>query len=146
MAESKQYLRIGLHGRNFLLASDVSVSIEQRDNLVVEPTGRVTAWRVNGGDRWPAFYLDNELRLNQDDRWERAVFIDAHPRPIGLIANEIQLLPHGGIEVEPFAPLGSPPNAAGHLFSAVWVRGNQLVLVFAHRNLVAYLRALERAA
>lgn len=146
MAESKQYLRIGLRGRNFLLPSEASLAIEQRDNLAIEKTGPVTAWRMSRGERWPAFYLDNDLSLRRDDNWERAVFIDARPRPIGLIANEIQLLPHTGIDIEPFTPLGPAPTAAGHLFSAVWVRGNQLVLVFAHRNLAAYLGQLERAA
>jgi hypothetical protein len=140
VAESKQYLRIGLRGQEFLLPSEASVSIEQRENLTLEREDpRVTAWRVSRGERWPAFQLDHRLSPVRNNDWQRAVFVDAHPHPVGLIAAEIQLLPHAIVDVEPFTPLGPPPTLRGHLFSGAWVRGNQLMLVFSPQSLVAYL-------
>lgn len=141
MADLTQYLRIGLQGRDYLLPSDASSSIEQRENLTANTEGgSAGAWLQSRRGRWPAFYLDQELRLSKDSRWQRAVFIDAQPHPVGLLADEIQLLPRD-VRIEPFTPLGRMPSEAGHLFNGAWLRGGGLTLVFNPKALVAYLKA-----
>lgn len=139
MAESVQYLRIGLQGTDYLLPSDASSSIEQRENLVVNSEGGTAgAWLQSRRGRWPAYCLDRTLSFSQDSRWQRAVFVDAQPHPVGLLADEIQLLPRQ-VRIEPFTPLGHPPSGAGHLFNGAWLREGGLTLVFDPKALVAYL-------
>jgi len=148
LAELNQYLRIGLWGVDYLLPSSASVSIEQRGNLILndEPADtNVTAWRVVESERWPAFYLNAELELTRGDDWQRVVFLEAKPHPIGLIADEVELLPRADVHVEPFTPLGLPPTPRGHLFSGAWVRGNQLILLFEPNGLIGYLQKLGEA-
>lgn len=148
MAESGQYLRIVLRGGDFLLPSSASLAIEQRTNLTLEPdrTHPVSAWRVSRSERWPALRLGADLERIDDADWERAVFLHARPYPVGLIVDDVQMLPRMDVDVEPLSPLGAPPTAAGHLFGGTWVRGNRLTLVFAPAALVAYLYRLGGAA
>ncbi len=147
MAESNQYLRIVLRGADFLLPSEASLAIEQRQNLVLEPDrdNPVTAWRVGRTERWPASRLGRDLERIEDDEWERAVFLHARPYPVGLIVDDVQMLPRMDVDVEPLGLLGTPPTPAGHLFGGTWVRGNRLTLVFAPAALVAYLYRLGGA-
>jgi hypothetical protein len=145
LAEITQYLRIGLQGVEYLLPSGASLSIEQRENLILNDGSadtNATAWRAVESERWPAFYLNAELELTQGDDWQRAVFLEAKPHPIGLIADEIQLLPRMDVHVEPFTPLGLAPTPRGHLFSGAWVRGNQLILLFDTNGLISHLQRL----
>jgi len=129
----------------FLLPSSASFAIEQRVNLVTNDSGggAVTAWRVAHSDRWPAFHLDRDLRPVTHGDWQRAVFLESDPCPVGLIANEVQVLPRSDLQVEPFVPLGAPPTRVGHLFSGAWVSGASVLLVFEPRALAAYLHQLE---
>lgn len=145
MAAQDQFLRLGLGEATFLLPSSASLAIEQRDNLTAGDSGAgaVTAWRVSHNARWPALHLDQNLRLVANGNWQRAVFLESDPYPVGLIANEVQLLPRSAVHVEPFTPLGSPRSRFGHLFSGAWVDGARVVLVFEPRALADYLHQLE---
>lgn len=132
---------------DYLLPSEASISIEQRDNLlpVVAGDGAVAAWRSAHNYRWPAFYLDGELLPAHRDVWQRAIFIDGAPHPLGLIADEIQLLPRAEVHIEPFTPLGPPPSPAGPIFAGAWIRNSELVMVFDPKGLVGYLTQIWKA-
>jgi len=145
MAESNQYLRIEIDGMTFLLPGSASFAIEQREHLVVNDTDNspAAAWRVTKSERWPAYCLDRALKPVKHGRWQRAVFLEAAPHPIGLIVGEAQLLARAEVRVEPFTPPGLPPGRSGHLFNGAWVDGARAILVFEPAALVGYLRGLE---
>lgn len=143
MAGIDQYLRITIGEMEYLLHSSASLAIEQQESLLVNAeNGNVTAWRKSGSGRWPAYSLGPDLRPAPRRDWERAVFINAAPTPVGLIADEIQLLPQAEVQVEPFTPLGPPPTRNGHVFAGVWVSQQKLVLVFEPAGFAAYLHSL----
>lgn len=142
MADNKQYLRIGLQGVDYLLPNSTSYIIEKREQLEIndEPGAVIAAWQVAPGARTPAYSLDAELNPLARSNWQRAVFLQTGGQSLGLIADELQLLPRDEVRVEPFTPLGPPPSAAGHVFGGAWVRAGQIpVLVFEPRALAAYL-------
>jgi len=82
------------------------------------------------------------LRVTRHPDWHRAVFLDALPHAVGLVVDEVQLLPRAETTVTPFTPLGLPPTRLGHLFSGAWVMGHRLMLVFDPQAFVAYLQSL----
>jgi hypothetical protein len=143
MAVTGQYLRIVLDGLDFLLPSGASIAIEQRHSLI-EGNGSepAVAWWETQGNRCPAYRLDHDLRLTRDDNWQRAVYINARPHAVGLAANEIQMMPRSDYTVETFHPPGKPHSAHGHLFSAAWVNGNEVLLVLDPQALAGYLLGL----
>jgi hypothetical protein len=144
LAEPNQYLRLELGGIDYLLPSTAGFSIEQRESLIENSNQRssVIAWREVRSARWPAYSLDGNLNLTRPDDWHRAVFLDAPPRAVGLIANEVQLLPRGRANVSPFVPLGPSTLRTGHLFAGVWIDDKRIVLVFDPARLVSYLLSL----
>ena len=145
MRDSNQYLRFSLSGAYYLISGGVSVAIDERDSLEINKTGTgpVCAWRSQDDTRWPAYCLDQDFKVVQCDDWERAIFLEAQPTPVGLIAGQVQLLPEGEAQVTPFRPLGPPATAAGHLFSGAWVRGSQAILVLDPKTLATFLHNLE---
>lgn len=145
MTDENQYLRIDLGSAAFLLPSRVSLAIEQRENLSVNEVGgsMASAWRVAGLDRWPAFRLDQDLRLHSGGDWRSAIFLESKPYPVGLIVDEVQLLAQSEVLVEPLTPLGTAPTRKGHLFSGAWVSGGQVLLVFEPVALAAFLSQME---
>lgn len=143
MAQGNQYLRIGIGTSTFLLPSAASLAIEQRETLVLENgAGAVSAWRDVKGDRWPAYCLDEQLEPARRQDWHRAVFVAGVPTPLGLLADEVQLLTQVELHVEPFTPVGPPPTPAGHVFAEAAVEGTQATLVFSPTGLAAYLQRL----
>ncbi len=144
MNEPQQYLRLVLQGVEYLLPSTAGFSIEQRDTLTLNRSSDsdVTAWRTVRTGRWPAYSLDAELRVTKRDDWQRAVFIDALPKAVGLIVDEVQMLPRAETQVAPFVPLGAPVLKRGHVFAGAWVTGKRVILVFDPNVLVAYLQSL----
>ncbi len=144
MRNTNQYLRFSLAGTYYLIFGGVSVAIDQRGGLEINKTGtgRVCAWRLHDGTRWPAYCLDRDFKVAQRDDWERAIFLEAQPTPVGLIADQVQLLLEGEAQVTPFTPLGRPATTAGHLFSGAWVRGPQAILVFDPMVLATFLHDL----
>lgn len=148
MADPNQYLRMQLDGVSYLLPSVAGFTIEQRENLVTNksPDGNVAAWRSVRSTRLPAYCLDANLRVTRHQQWHRAVFLDAKPQAVGLVAVEVQLLPRAETVISPFTPLGLPPTRAGHLFSGAWVTGNRVILVFNPAALTSYLQSLGEGA
>jgi hypothetical protein len=136
LTDHNQYLRLQLGNAGFLLPNLSGFLIEQRENLIANtsPEGNVAAWRSVHSARHPAYCLDAMLR--------RAVFLEAAPHAVGLVVEEVQMLPRAETVISPFTPLGQPPTRAGHLFSGAWVTGNRVMLVFEPLALAAYLQGL----
>lgn len=156
MADSSQYLRITLEGAEYVLPSEASISIEQRDMLTsalpdkheLGDVSHVAAWYVARSERWPAFHLGSDLKPSKTGRWQRAVFLEAGPgaHPIGLAADEVQLMPRGEMRIESFHPLGPAPTSAGPVFDGAWMRGDGLIMVLNPAALVAYLKRIWQRA
>ncbi|OGI42015.1 MAG: hypothetical protein A2150_05655 [Candidatus Muproteobacteria bacterium RBG_16_64_11] len=144
MADPTQYLRIEIDGAQYLLPSAASLAIEQRDHLVVNDTDDTpaAAWRVTKSARWPAYCLDRSFKPVKHGRWQRAVFLDASPHPIGLMTGEAQLMARTELRVEPFSPPGPAPSRFGHLFNGAWVEGSRAVLVLDPAALIGFLQGL----
>jgi hypothetical protein len=144
LAETAQYLRLDIDGGSFLLPGTVRYTIEQRDGLTPnpEPASPVVAYRQVRAARWPAYCVDADLRPAPRRDWQRAVFIESAPEAVGLIVDDVHLLPRGGVHVAPFTPLGVPATPHGHLFAAAWVSGRSVTLVLDPPVLIAYLRDL----
>lgn len=144
MSDPNQYLRLQLGSANFLLPNRSGFTIEQRENLITNksPDGNVVAWRSVHSTRIPAYCLDATLRVTRHHHWHRAVFLDASPHAVGLVVDEVELLPRAETTISPFVPLGLPPTRLGHLFSGGWVKGNRVIFVFDPPALVAYLQSL----
>jgi hypothetical protein len=148
LADNRQFLRIGLHGVDYLLPGSASFAIEKREHLDVAASGGIiVAWRVSSGVRTPAYSVDADLNPAVRTAWQRAVFLQGDAQPVGLVADELQLLAREDVRVEPFTPLGPAPTRFGHLFKGAWVRpGYAPMLVFEPRALTEYLHRLEGAA
>jgi chemotaxis protein histidine kinase CheA len=147
LADPNQYLRLRLGETSYLLPSASGFTIEQREHLVINksPDGNVAAWQSLRSQRLPAYCLDDMLQVARHDDWHRAVFLDATPHAVGLVVDEVQLVPRSETVVSPFTPLGLAPTRRGHLFSGAWVTGNRIVLVFDPKAFVAYLQSLGDA-
>jgi len=148
MAESGQYLRIGLMGVDYLLPNTTNYVIEKREHLEINdvPSALIAAWQAKTPGRAPAYSLDANLDPLPRHAWQRAVFFQAGEKTIGLVADELQLLAREYERIEPFVPLGPAPMPTGHLFSGAWVRaGHVPVLVFEPRALAGFLMRLERS-
>ena len=144
MADSNQYLRLQLGGTSYLLPSASGYNIEQRESLIINksPDGNVAAWRTARQTRLPAYCLDATLRVTRRQHWQRAVFLEAVPHAVGLVVDEIELMPREQTTISPFTPLGLPPTRIGHLFSGGWVSGSSVILVFDPKAFIAYLQNL----
>lgn len=147
MSDPGQYLRLQLGGISYLLPSAAGYTIEQRESLVANksPDGNVAAWQTLRNARLPAFCLDGMLRVTRHQNWHRAVFLEAAPHAVGLVADEVQLLPRAETVITPFTPPGLPPTRMGHLFTGAWVTGNRVMLVFEPAAIVSYLQGLGDA-
>ncbi len=147
MADPNQYLRLQLGKTSYLLPSASGFTIEQREHLTINksPEGNVAAWQSVRSARLPAYCLDGMLRVTRHHDWQRAVFLDATPHAVGLVVDEVQLLPRSETTVSLFAPLGLPPTRLGHLFSGASVNGNRIMLVFEPQAFIAYLQSLGDA-
>ena len=144
MTDPHQYMRLQLGDTGYLLPSMSGFTIEQRENLITNksPEGNVAAWRVVKNTRLPAYVLDAALRVARHSHWHRAVFLEASPHAVGLVVDEVQLLPRAETVITPFVPLGLPPTRLGHLFSGAWISGHRAILVFEPKALIAYLQSL----
>jgi hypothetical protein len=149
LAETRQFLRIGLMGVDYLLPNSTSYVIEKREHLEINgaPGALIAAWQVTPAGRAPAYSVDASLDPLPRHAWQRAVFLQAGNQTLGLVADELQLLAREDVRVELFTPPGPTPTPAGHLFGGAWVRaGHAPVLVFEPRALADYLMRLEAAA
>lgn len=149
MTETRQFLRIGLMGVDYLLPNSTSYVIEKREHLDINdaPGALIAAWQATPTGRAPAYSVDADLNPLLRHAWQRAVFLQAGNQTFGLVADELQLLAREEVHVESFIPPGPAPTPAGHLFNGAWVRaGHAPVLVFEPRALADYLMHLEAAA
>lgn len=130
-----------MDGVDYLLPGTANHSIEQRDGLLENssPDNNVSAWRAVDNTRWPAYCLDGELKVVRRDDWQRVVFLEAEPQPVGLVVDDAEVVPAQPV---PFLPLGTPPIRAGHLFSGALISGNRVSLIFDPKTLIAYLAEL----
>jgi hypothetical protein len=146
LAENRQFLRIGLLGVDYLLPSSASFVIEKREELEAGvPGSPVAAWQATASGRVPAYSVDAELNPFARHGWQRAVFLQG-ASPVGLIADELQLLAREDVRIERLRPLGPAPTPTGHLFGGAWVRAGRVpVLVFEPRALSDYLWRLGGA-
>ena len=144
MADATQYLRLTFAGATYLLPSTAGFTIEQRENLQVSnaPNERVSAWRATRTGRWPAYALNSEFQVTRRNDWQRAVFVEAMPHALGIIVDDVHLLPRAQVQVSPFTPLGPPATRAGHLFSGAWISDREVTLVLEPQAFVSYLQGL----
>lgn len=133
-----------MDGAVFLLPSTASLAIEKRESLTSSTDSTlVAAWRETSSDRWPAYSLDSLLQPASRDSWSRAVYLNATPHPIGLVADEVQLVPTDNLQIIPFHPPGPAPTALGHLFDGAHIEGDDVFLVLEPNALITYLASLE---
>ena len=78
--------------------------------------------------------------------WQRAVFLETNKQPVGLVAEEVNLLGRTDMHVAPFAPPGPAPTPYGHWFNAAWVDGSRITLVIDPRVLLQFLQSLGAVA
>lgn len=141
---ARHYLELKFAGHTFLMPNTPDVSIEPRENMQIERRGRAAAIRSLQGVLWLAYILDGDLRPVTDGVWTRAVFLNARAKsPVGLLVDDLRLLPADSLRIEAFTPLGPAPVSGQHLFHAAAMRGSTLTLVFAPTSLTAYLQAQE---
>ena len=140
----RQYLRLKIDETSFLLPSTASLAIEKREGLSSSSDSRlVAAWRQTSRGRWPAYSLDQQLQPAPRNSWSRAVYLNATPNPVGLVTDEIQLIPTDQLQIVPFHPPGPAPTAVGHIFNGAHVTGDELLLVLEPGAFTAYLMSLE---
>lgn len=143
MAQDTQYFRIKIGDAIFLLHGTASLAVEKRDNMQANTgSGNAVAWHADQSGNWPAYALDADLRLSQRDSWSHAVFITSVPHPVGLAADEIQLMADEEIVPEPFTPLGTWVPGVGRLFSNAWVYERRVYLVIDPGKFALYLQTL----
>lgn len=147
MADSSQYLCLILEDNEYLLPSVASLAIEQRDALSADNgLGAIVAWRRTRLGRWPAYGVNAFFQVGRPASWQRAVFLDAGPSSVGLVADDVRLLGRTDMHIVPFTPLGAPPTQFGHLFDAAWVDGANVRFVLNPRALAGFLRSLGGVA
>ncbi|MHB8254488.1 MAG: hypothetical protein ACYDEV_12500 [Acidiferrobacter sp.] len=144
MTPLRHYLEFQFAGQAFLLPNTPDLLIEPRENMQVERRGQAAAVRSVQGVVWRAYALGADLRPLPDSAWTRAVFLNINAsQPIGLLVDELKLLPVDNLRIEPFTPLGPAPATGYHLFHAAAMRAQTLTLVIAPAGLLAYLQAQE---
>ncbi len=142
----RHYLEIRFDGRTFLIPNAPDLLIEPRENMQDEPRGTAAATRVVQGAVWPAYALDADLKARLDAPWTRAVFLNSTAaRPVGLLVEDLKLLPVDSLRIEPFTPLGPSPKTGRHLFDAAAMQPGGLTLVFATAGLISRLQNEEDA-
>jgi len=140
---TQQFLRVQIDKSEYYLPSGTSVAIEKRETLVEDTTRSiVTAWRQSSAGRWPAYCVDEDLIPSLRQDWQRAVFIQSKPHPVGLIGDEMQLVMIDTADVAPFTPLGPPATSAGHLFAGAILKEKSVYMILEPKAIVAYLTAL----
>src|SRR5581483_5589450 len=103
--------------------------------------GPVLAWRQTRSGRWPAYGLNASFAVSRPAHWQRAVFLDAAGQPIGVVADEVNLLGRGDMHVAPYRPRGAPPTRFAHLFIAAGADRDRPPYVIDPRSLAGSLRS-----
>lgn len=143
MTDIKHYLQVAFDGSTFLLPHVPGLQVEVRENMQIEAAGVVAARRYVQGAAWPALALDRALMPCRDSPWTRAVFLHAGEQPIGLLVDDMTLLPLDSLRIEPFIPLGLRASDGPPVFGAAAMTDGGLTLVFSPPGLAHYLLAQE---
>jgi len=139
----RQYLRLKLDNAVFLLPSTASLAIEKRESLTSSADSTlVAAWRETSNGRWPAYSLDSMLQPAPGPNWTRAVYLNATPHPIGMVADEVQLVPTDLLQIVPFHPPGRAPTTLGQIFNGAHIEGDDVFLALEPNALITYLGSL----
>lgn len=142
----RQYLRLTIDDIAFLLPSTASLAIEKREGLSSSSDSTlVAAWRDSPGGRWPAYSLDTQLQPAPRPNWARAVYLSAAPNPVGLVTDEIQLVPTDQLQIVPFHPPGPLPTSLGPVFNGAHVESDRVLLVLNANAFASYLISLGDA-
>ena len=140
---NQQYLRLKIDGAVFLLPSTASLAIEKREGLSSSADSTlVAAWGETSKGRWPAYSLDSLLQPTPGGNWTRAIYLNAAPHPIGLVAAEVQLVPADLLQIVPFNPPGPAQTTLGHLFNGAHIEDEDVFLVLEPNALITYLGLL----
>lgn len=135
-----QFLKLTVGGIEYLLPGAASMGIENREKLLINNSeSNVAGWKEDMGNKWPAYAIDNRWNIDTSAPWQRVVFIPASPYPVGIGADEIEMLNDNDIEPVPFTPVGNPPSRYGHLFGSVWADGDKAYLVINPSGVAGYL-------
>lgn len=139
----RHYVELRFSGCTFLLPNVPNLLVEPYENMRVEPHGKVGAYRSVQGAHWPAFSLNAALQPVLGVPWTRAVFLTTTGRPVGLLVEDLKLVPTDSLRLEPYMPLGPQPLGSVHVFDKAAMHARGLTLVFSPSGLAAYLLAQE---
>ena len=144
MTTLRHYLEVRFAGQTFLLPNAPDLLVEPRENMQLERKGQAAASRNVQGVVWLAYALDANMQPLPESAWTRAIFLNVASRqPVGLLVDDLKLLPVDGLRIEPFIPLGPVPQTGHHLFNAAAMQTATPTLIFAPVGLAAYLQAQE---
>ncbi len=143
-APIRHYIELRMGSSTFFLANTPLLVIEPRENMLVKPVGLAAAQRVVQGVAWPAFSLDADMEPVADAPWTRAIFLNTAEHGVGILVDDLRLVPVDHLRVEPFFPLGPLPPGGEPLFDAAAMETGTLTLVFSTRGLIAHLLYEER--
>lgn len=148
MAEDNQFIRIRIRNTSFLMPAAASLGIESRDSLDVNSSGQgnAVAWKAVGVSKWPAFALDENMKVTSGNAWEQVVYVQVDDGAVGLAAENIQMMARTDINVQPFTPVGPVPVSGKHIFSSAWIEGSNPILMFEPKALASYLTIVGGAA
>ena len=140
----RHYLELRFAGQKFLMPNGPDIVVEPRENMQVERAGRAAAMRNVQDVSWFAYALGPDWAPVPESGWTRAVFLTVGPgRPVGLLVDDLKLLPADSLRIEAFTPLGPAPVPGRHLFVAAAMTLSAVTLVLAAGAVASYLRALE---
>jgi len=144
LAKDNQFISIRIRNTSFLLPASASLGIEQRETLELNSGkgGNAVAWKIVGANKWPAYALDENMKLTSGNAWEHVVYVQDGEHVVGLAAESIQILNREDIQVQPFLPVGPVPKSGKHVFSSSWIDGNTPVLTFEPGALASYLTVI----
>jgi len=144
MTALRHYLECSFAHHRFLIPNDSDLLVESRENMQIEKKGRAAATRRVQGALWRAYALDGEFKPVLESGWTRAVFLETHDsRPVGLLVDDLNVLPVDTLRIEPFTALGPAPVPGHHLFQAAAMSPRGLTLVLTPSVLALYLRLQE---
>ena len=73
------------------------------------------------------------------------MYLSATPNPIGLVTDEVQLIPTDKLQIVPFHPPGPLPTSIGPLFNGAHVDKDKVLLVLEPNAFTSYLIGLGGA-
>ena len=146
MVGSGRYLKMTIGEGDYLLPSDVALSIENRDRIRTVEAGQSTSTglvgRYNVGNmNWPAYLFESETLTEND--WTHAVFLKTAPRPVGMVAKDVVMLSQErAVRLQPFTVVGNLLEGKP-LFSNFWMSADGLALVFDPQRVSDYFTKLD---